>query len=172
VKAFERRAGVGLVVLGAAIATAFPTVVIGGDQQPACNGVEATVTGTPGDDTFLRGTPGLDVMVGGGGDDYLQGGDGDDVICGGRGDDRVVAGYGTDRLLGGGGRDVMQGDEGKDVIRGQMGADNFAGYTGEDRCNGGSPHPDLSQRPPGGPYNFDKGSCEVLKSARRIAEID
>jgi Ca2+-binding RTX toxin-like protein len=46
-----------------------------------CNGDEATISGTAGDDR-LRGTPGTDVIEGRTGDDRISGLDGIDLICG------------------------------------------------------------------------------------------
>jgi RTX calcium-binding nonapeptide repeat (4 copies) len=46
-----------------------------------CNGNEATISGTAGDDR-LRGTPGTDVIEGRTGDDRISGLDGIDLICG------------------------------------------------------------------------------------------
>ena len=58
----------------------------GGPPPPTCNGLTATIVGTPGPDTLI-GTAGNDVIVGLGGDDLILGQGGNDVICGGDGDD-------------------------------------------------------------------------------------
>ncbi len=78
-----------------------------------CNGFEATIVGTAGDDVLV-GTPNRDVIFGGGGDDIIRAGRGNDIICGGNGDDK---------LRGGGGNDWLDGEEGYDVLVGGSGAD-------------------------------------------------
>ena len=55
---------------------------------PKCNGLAATITGTPGPDT-LTGTPGDDVIVSGNGNDTITAEGGHDVVCAGPGDDVV-----------------------------------------------------------------------------------
>lgn len=76
------------------------------DAQPAwgaapppayCQGEEATIVGSSGDDT-LTGTAGPDVIVGRGGDDTIDGLGGDDVICGGPGADTMSGGDGVDTV--------------------------------------------------------------------------
>ncbi|WP_432561266.1 ExeM/NucH family extracellular endonuclease [Kineococcus sp. SYSU DK003] len=89
---------------------------------PTCQGLEATIVGTGGDDV-LRGTNGADVIVGLGGDDVITGGNGDDVVCGGDGDDRISGGNGNDVLLGGAGEDRLAGDNGSDELYGGAGED-------------------------------------------------
>lgn len=78
-----------------------------------CNGLRATIVGTPGDDVLI-GTSGRDVILGRGGNDIIRAGTGDDVVCGGGGDDK---------LRGGGGDDWLDGDSGYDVLSGGSGAD-------------------------------------------------
>jgi CSLREA domain-containing protein len=92
-----------------------------------CNGLDATIHGTDGDDTLV-GTPGADVIAGGPGNDVLIGGGGDDVICGGDGDDQLWAGSGNDTLF---------GDAGADLLRGADGDDESFGGPGEDRLQDG-----------------------------------
>ncbi|MDN4161348.1 calcium-binding protein [Nocardioides abyssi] len=91
------RALLPLTLLAATLA-ASPTVAA--DAPPTCRGLEATIVGTPADDT-IRATPGPDVVVGLGGDDVLLGRGGDDVLCGGEGADRLEGGLGDDALHGG-----------------------------------------------------------------------
>jgi Ca2+-binding RTX toxin-like protein len=67
-----------------------------------CNGLPATIVGTPGDD-ILYGTSADDVIVGRGGDDRIYGRKGDDTICGKSGRDRIYPGAGADYVDGGGG---------------------------------------------------------------------
>lgn len=122
--------------------------------MPACEGVPATILGSPGDDV-LFGTTGPDVIVARGGADRVLGGDGDDLIClgagadrgygnagndvvrGGGGDDHAEGNAGVDRLLGGAGADTLMGGEEADVIRGGGGADLLYGLAGDDRMRGG-----------------------------------
>ena len=110
-----------------------------------CNGVPATITGTPGDDT-LPGTPGDDVILGLGGADVIDGGGGNDIICGGSGDDTIKGGDGNDvaygasgddDLAGGDGEDRLYGGAGDDTLRGNHDDDTLVGSTGNDLLNGG-----------------------------------
>lgn len=103
---------------------------------PKCDGIAATIVGTPGDDV-LKGTSGRDVIVGLGGNDTINGLDGNDVICGGAGKDTVNAGGGGDVVFGGGGRDRLKGQSGKDLLFGQGGNDSLIGGGGKDLLNGG-----------------------------------
>ena len=99
----------------------------------ACDGILATVIGTPGDDV-LRGTSGADVIQGRGGDDVIRAGLGNDVVCGARGSDVLVGGDGGDRLLGQAGDDTLKGGDGKDVLDGAAGLDVGNGGPGDDVC--------------------------------------
>lgn len=110
-----------------------------------CRGLEATVSGTSGDD-ILYGTPGPDVIAAGAGRDRIVALSGRDLICAGSGADhinagpaadRVFAGAGADRLLGRGGPDLLVGSAGNDIIKGGRGSDRLRGGRGFDRCNGG-----------------------------------
>ena len=56
-----------------------------------CEGLEALIVGTMGNDA-LRGTTGDDVIRGRGGADDIDGRGGNDVICGGNGNDRIHGG--------------------------------------------------------------------------------
>ena len=89
-----------------------------------CDGVAATIVGTPGDDV-LKGTPGPDVISGLDGADVLNGLGGDDIICsdagydvlrGGPGSDRLIGGSGYNRFVGSRGRDTLIGGDDTDVI--------------------------------------------------------
>ncbi len=111
----------------------------------ACNGIPATITGTPGNDT-LSGTPGDDVILGLGGADVIDGGGGNDVICGGSGDDTIKGGdgadvaygaAGNDDLAGGNGEDDLFGGPGDDTLRGNQDNDSLIGGAGNDLLNGG-----------------------------------
>jgi hypothetical protein len=69
----------------------------------------------------LRGGPGLDKLVGGGGGDKLIGGPGDDVLIGRAGNDSLFGGPGEDSLFGGSGNDLLRGESGEDTLLGGSG---------------------------------------------------
>ncbi len=79
-------------------------------DSTVCNGLEATIVGTPGNDV-INGTPGNDVIVGLGGNDIINGGNGHDVICGGSGNDTLNGNNGNDTLEGGLGNDTLNGNK-------------------------------------------------------------
>ncbi|MGI9606062.1 MAG: CAP domain-containing protein [Acidimicrobiales bacterium] len=127
----------------AAFLVVFPSDV--GASSHTCNGLSATIVGTPGDDV-LHGTDGVDVIVGLAGADVIFGHDGNDVICSGPGPDRIWAGVGNDVVYGNGGNDRIKGDlgrdhlfagNGNDVVAGQAGADLLYGGSGRDKLAGG-----------------------------------
>ena len=111
-----------------------------------CNGLAATMAGTPASDIIV-GTPRDDVIVGLGGDDVVLGRGGNDVICGGPGDDVLMGGRGRDWIAGGVGNDVvlggdghdkrLAGDKGDDLARGGRGNDRLLGGRGDDGLFGG-----------------------------------
>jgi hypothetical protein len=114
-------------------------VIIGLDLNfnTMCNGLQATIVGTPGDDV-LHGTNGVDVIVGLGGNDTIYGGNGNDVICGGAGDDTLYGGNGNDTILGSFGNDTLEGSNGTDTLDGGDGNDTLKGSNGDDVLAGGS----------------------------------
>jgi uncharacterized protein YkwD len=101
-----------------------------------CNGLEATVVGTDGNDT-LYGTEGVDVIAGLDGRDRIYGLGGNDIICGGGARDRIFAGRGHDMVFGGDGDDRIKADQGADQIWGEGGDDKISGQTGADVISGG-----------------------------------
>ena len=107
-----------------------------GAQVQTCNGLQATIVGTPGDDTLL-GTPGDDVIVALGGNDLVTGGDGDDTICLGDGNDRAIGQKGEDTIFGEAGNDLMTGGNRGDLIDGGPGNDTIRGNNGIDTLIGG-----------------------------------
>jgi hypothetical protein len=102
-----------------------------------CEGIRATLVGTPGDDRLV-GTSGIDVIVGRGGADDINGRSGNDRICGGSGDDELNGDPGNDRLHGDSGADDLKADDGDDVAYGEAGADRLRGDDGKDTLFGGS----------------------------------
>jgi Ca2+-binding RTX toxin-like protein len=108
---------------------------------PTCHGLNATIVGTPRDDT-LNGTDGNDVIVGGRGLDTIDGRGGNDVLCGGptrykeeEGDpvyQELDGGPGNDVVVGGTGDDYLSGSDGVDRLIGQRGSDYLydAGQSG------------------------------------------
>jgi Ca2+-binding RTX toxin-like protein len=106
-----------------------------------CNGLEATIVGTGGDDT-IYGTPGFlavrDVIVGLGGNDTIYGLSGSDIVCGGDGDDLIYGGAGADVLIGNGGNDTLYGEAGNDTLYGLNGDDHMFGGPDSDKFVGGA----------------------------------
>lgn len=97
----------------------------------------AIIQGTPGNDSFLEGTPADDKMYGLAGDDYLSGDAGNDRIFGGDGNDISEAGDGNDYLNGGNGNDELRGNFGNDTIYGFAGDDTLTGEWDNDTLYGG-----------------------------------
>ncbi len=111
-------------------------VIVGLDLVATCNGLTATIIGTPGDDV-INGTNGNDVIVGMGGNDTINGVNGDDVICGDAGNDTLNGSNGNDTLLGGSGNDTLDGANGNDTLTGGAGNDSLTGGNGDDVLDGG-----------------------------------
>lgn len=63
-----------------------------------CDGIPATIVGTPGSET-LKGTSAADVIVAREGNDIIRGLGGDDIICAGKGNDIVYGGAGYKNRL-------------------------------------------------------------------------
>ena len=110
------------------------TANVSAAQGLTCNGLEATIIGTSGDDV-LTGTAGDDVIVGLEGNDIIRGGLGNDVICGGSGEDTLAGQGGNDTLFGEQDDDILDGGEG--------GCCNVATNTGDDVLYGGQGDDDL-----------------------------
>jgi len=127
----------GSIVAAAMLATVLLPAAVSAQTTPTCNGVEATLVGTEGND-ILIGTDGVDVIVGLGGNDILRGLGGNDIMCGDNGRDRLFGGRGHDTLLGGKKNDILKGDAGRDTLLGNQGNDRLFGGGGADRLEGGS----------------------------------
>ena len=104
---------------------------------PRCDGLIATIIGTPGNDNII-GTPGDDVIVGLAGEDNIDGKGGNDVICGNEDHDQLEGGDGNDRIFGGDGPDRIWGQDGDDFIFGGDGDDVVYGGNGRDSIDGGA----------------------------------
>lgn len=126
-----------LVALGTVALAISSTPTATGAQATLCNGLPATIVGTPGDDR-IEGTPGQDVIVAGEGRDVVFGREGNDVICGGPGPDVIKGGRGNDVMIGGGGNDRLIGGIGKDTLDGGNGKDRLFAGGGNDSLKGGS----------------------------------
>jgi Ca2+-binding RTX toxin-like protein len=66
----------------------------------SCNGADATIVGTVGND-IIAGTAGDDVIFAGDGNDTIDGRAGNDLVCGGDGEDVIDGGADDDRVYGG-----------------------------------------------------------------------
>ena len=111
-------------------------------QVVSCQGLAATVRGTPGPDT-IAGTPGDDVIAAGAGNDTIDGGGGADVICGGDGTDTVTYGPHQSDVradLTGGTGDDGSSEDGPAGARDSVGTDveNLVGGHGDDVLVGSS----------------------------------
>jgi Ca2+-binding RTX toxin-like protein len=102
-----------------------------------CGGLQATITGTDGDDV-LNGTPGADVIAGLEGADTIYGLGGADMICGGAGNDMIYGGDDSDTIYANAGADYLYGEGGNDSLYGGAGNDKFIGGAGDDFMAGGS----------------------------------
>jgi Ca2+-binding RTX toxin-like protein len=95
---------------------------IGGFEVNAGAGDDlVTVAGEVPIPVTMRGGPGGDRLLGGGGADKLIGGPGKDTLVGRAGADWLYGGPGEDRLVGGSGSDLLHGDQGKDTLLGGSG---------------------------------------------------
>jgi uncharacterized repeat protein (TIGR01451 family) len=112
------------------------TSVLAPASKPSCQGIPATVIGSPGNDT-LSGTGGPDVIVALGGNDTIVSRAGRDLICAGAGSDYVGGGSAADRAFGGAGKDRLSGRGGQDLLKGGSGNDWLFGGRGSDRLRGG-----------------------------------
>lgn len=88
------------------------------------------------DDDRLYGGDGNDALIGDGGDDYLSGGAGDDDLEAMEGDDEIYGGGGDDNVYAGSGDDLVHGDAGSDQLFGDEGNDIIYGGTGSDNLDG------------------------------------
>ncbi len=111
-----------------------------------CNGIPATIVGTPGSET-IEGTAGADVIAAREGDDTIRGLGGDDIICAGKGNDTIYGGLGFDIIFGAQGNDVLFSKNGATTYQrsdsrgarmfGGLGNDQIHGSNRWDRMQGG-----------------------------------
>ncbi|MCA1683764.1 MAG: hypothetical protein LC708_01350, partial [Actinobacteria bacterium] len=135
--------------------------------NPICNGKEATIVGTAGNDR-LFGTSGDDVIVGLGGDDSIYGYGGNDTICAGDGNDVVYGGDGNDFIDGGPGNDTLVGDAGNDTVLGGDGTNRLFAGAGTDTLTGG-PGLDYCYRGTT-PGSTTFVACDVFPAGTQLAE--
>ncbi len=136
---------------------------------PLCDGKQATIIGTPGDDVLI-GTSFDDVIVGLGGNDVIHGEGGLDTICGGEGDDELRGGRANDRIFGGPGDDLIKGGWNNDVIFGGDGDDTVFGNSGRDTIFGGADNDTI--RGNDGRDNLDGGSgVDYLAGNRNVDDL-
>ncbi|MCI0401430.1 MAG: hypothetical protein L0Z68_09080 [Gammaproteobacteria bacterium] len=103
-----------------------------------CNGMRATIVGTPGDDA-LHGTWLPDIIHVGDGNDTITSYSGNDVICGGNGNDTINSSVAFSKNVTKAGvdDDVVSGGPGNDEITSGDGDDKLDGGKGTDTCDGG-----------------------------------
>ncbi|MEO1498665.1 MAG: hypothetical protein AAFV43_16090 [Planctomycetota bacterium] len=90
---------------------------ISGIEEATGSNHDDTIKGSDGDNKWLRGGDGADVIDGRGGDDYLIGDAGDDTLIGGEGNDRLYGTTGENELEGGAGDDLIVGGRDTDTAR-------------------------------------------------------
>jgi len=131
----KMRRAIPFVVLAMCALFALPQFAAAGSRT--CQGKEATIVGTPGDDDDLTGTPRQDVILGLGGDDVIESRDGNDTVCGGRGNDTISSSWGRDSIDGNAGNDTLNAGPGSDRLNGGAGSDTLNGFWGTDTCVNG-----------------------------------
>ncbi|MEM9926710.1 MAG: SGNH/GDSL hydrolase family protein, partial [Cyanobacteria bacterium P01_D01_bin.50] len=127
-------------VLNTLLAASHPdNVVVSGDS-----GINILLGGLGNDklnggsgNDLLIGSFGNDTLNGGSGNDFLNGGIDDDKLNGGFGDDKLNGSVGNDLLNGGFGNDTLNGGFGNDKLNGGIGNDELEGSAGDDLLNGG-----------------------------------
>ncbi|MBC6478260.1 MAG: hypothetical protein GDA56_11225 [Hormoscilla sp. GM7CHS1pb] len=72
---------------------------------------------------------GVELIMGGNGNDKLYGGKGDDTLFGEEGNDSLWGSMGSDTLVGGNGDDYLDGEQGNDYLLGGAGNDTL--YAGK-----------------------------------------
>ena len=139
----QNSAIVAVIALTATILVASPVLSQEDNPVPQCDGLDATIIGTDGDDV-LQGTFRDDVIVGLGGNDTITGASGNDTICGGDGADIIDGQSGADVIFGGEGNDQIRGSSGNDTIEGGDGDDFLEGNSQDDTIHGGDGDDDIN----------------------------
>ena len=124
-----------LIGVSTLLATLTATTAVGAQTGELCQGQQATIVGTDGDDTLI-GTSGRDIISGLEGNDIIRGLGGNDLVCGGPGADTIAGGFGNDGLYGNAGPDTILGGGGADFIHGGFGIDTLQGGAGPDELVG------------------------------------
>lgn len=96
------------------------------------------------EDGAFEGTDGMDIVLGGSGDEVIYGKGGNDLIFGGGGNDQIYGGDGDDLIYGGGGNDEIHDGAGDDVVYGGSGGDTIYEGEGVDTIYEGNQPPSLS----------------------------
>ncbi|MCW1918050.1 hypothetical protein NX862_04730 [Rhodobacter sp. KR11] len=76
---------------------------------------DAILSGSSGNDDFVRAGDGNDTVSAGAGHDKIYGGNGNDSLDGGAGNDSLYGEAGNDTLMGGAGNDILDGGDGTDL---------------------------------------------------------
>lgn len=100
------------------------------------DGLDCTITGSPGPDRLV-GTDGDDVICALAGNDVILAKGGNDLVLAGPGRDNVYAGPGWDDVRGGAQSDHVFGGPDNDRIAGEDAADRLVGGGGDDVIRGG-----------------------------------
>lgn len=90
------------------------------------------------DGSYSDNFTGIEVFIGGMGNDQITGSSGNDTIYGGIGSDSIIGNLGDDVLYGEVGNDTLEGGDGNDVLDGGTGNDSLAGGSGADTVYGGT----------------------------------
>lgn len=93
---------------------------------------------TFGNDDYIYGSFGPDILLGYRGRDVLKGLAGSDQIYGGYGNDRLYGGDGGDYVYGEQENDLVCGGTGNDYLYGDQGSDSVYGEDGDDFLDGGN----------------------------------
>lgn len=90
-----------------------------------------------GDGTYLNGTDGDDILIGGDGDNVIAGLKGNDIIFGAGGDDVLLGDWGNNTIFGMDGSDIIDaGIDGDNIVFGGDGIDYIYGGSGDETIYG------------------------------------
>ncbi len=91
-----------------------------------------------GSSSFIgQGDSGVNIIIGGPGNDYVYAYDNDDTVRGGAGVDVFIMGNGNDTVFGGADTDYIYGGAGTDIMYGEGGVDVILAGEGDDFLYGG-----------------------------------